>query len=238
MKLDILAFGSHPDDVELSCSGTLLKHISLGKKAGIIDLTQGELGTRGNASLRLKEATKAAKILGVEIRENLKMADGFFSNDKQHQLKIISSIRKYKPEIVLCNSISDRHPDHSKGAQLVTDACFLSGLTKIETSFNGKKQEAWRPKVIYHYIQYWDVQPSFVVDISSFINKKMEALKAFSSQFHDPNSKEPATLISQAGFLDEVKYRAENLGRIIGAKYAEGFVAQRYVGVKNLFDLL
>ena len=238
MKLDILAFGSHPDDVELSCSGTLLRQVSLGNKVGIIDLTQGELGTRGSADLRLKEAAKAAKIIGSQIRDNLKMSDGFFLNDKEHQLQVITKIRQYRPEIVLCNAIRDRHPDHSKGAHLVADSCFLSGLTKIETKLNGKKQDVWRPKVVYNYIQYWSIEPSFIIDISKFMDKKMLTIKAFSSQFHDPTSKEPMTLIAQPNFLEEVKHRAEDLGRIIGVKYAEGFVAHRYIGVKNLFDLV
>lgn len=239
MKLDLLAFGAHPDDVELGCSGTLLLHIALGKKIGIIDLTQGELGTRGNAELRLTEASISASIIGAEVRENLNFNDGFFLNDRPHQIEVIKKIRKYKPEIVLANAISDRHPDHGKGSELVSDACFLAGLTKIETADeNGLKQEAWRPKAVYHYIQYYDLKPDFLVDISSFIEKKVVAIKAFSSQFYDPNSKEPATLISQPEFLDQVYHRAENLGRIIGVKYAEGFTAERYVGVKDLFTLL
>ena len=223
MKIDILAFGAHPDDVELSCSGTILKNISEGKKVGIVDLTKGELGTRGTAAIRDKEANAAAKILGVEFRENLKMADGFFQNDKKHQLKIIQKIRQYKPDVVLANAIEDRHPDHGRAAELIADACFLSGLVKIDTKHNGKKQEAWRPKGVYHYIQYRKHRPDFVIDISRFINKKMEAIQCFSSQFYNPNSKEPSTLISHPKFFEYVKKREEEYGEIINAKYAEGF---------------
>ena len=223
MKLDILAFGAHPDDVELSCSGTILKHIFLEKKIGIIDLTRGELGTRGSASVRLKEAALAAKMLGVSVRENLKMADGFFQNDKKHQLEIIKKIRQYRPDVVLANAIEDRHPDHGRAAKLVADACFLSGLVKIETKLNGKKQQAWRPKGVYHYIQYRKLRPDFVIDISAFINKKMEAIQCFGSQFYNPDSKEPDTLISHPQFFDYIKKREEEYGEIINAKYAEGF---------------
>jgi bacillithiol biosynthesis deacetylase BshB1 len=231
MKLDILAFGAHPDDVELSCSGTILKNISLGKKAGIVDLTRGELGTRGSAAIRSKESAQAAKILGVSFRENLKMADGFFQNDKKHQLAIIKKIRQYKPDVVLANAIEDRHPDHGRAAKLVADACFLSGLRKIETKLNGKKQEAWRPKAVYHYIQYRNLKPDFAVDISSLMEKKMEAVKAFNSQFYKPGSKEPATLISSAEFLKHIYSRAGEYGKIINVQYAEGFnVMEEYKG--------
>ena len=229
MKIDILAFGAHPDDVELSCSGTILKNISLGKKVGIIDLTGGELGTRGTVAIRLKEAARAAKILGASFRENLKMADGFFQNDKKHQLEVIKKIRQYKPEVVLATALEDRHPDHGRGAKLVADACFLSGLVKIETKLNGKKQEAWRPKGVYHYIQYRKLRPDFVINISVFMEKKMESIKAFNSQFFNPNSKEPGTLISQPEFLDFIKNREAEYGEIINAKFGEGFnAAQEY----------
>lgn len=233
MKLDILALGAHPDDVEISCGGTLLKHIELGYSCGIIDLTQGELGTRGSGELRLKEAEKARQILGVAVRENLGFADGFFLNDKEHQLPIIRMIRKYRPEIVLANSVHDRHPDHAKGAKLVADACFLSGLVKIETG-----QAAWRPKVIYHYIQDEYIQPDLTVDVTPYFDKKVEAIKAFSSQFYDPESDEPETPISGKEFFDFLKGRAAMVGRPIGAKLAEGFTAHRNVGVNNLFDLV
>jgi bacillithiol biosynthesis deacetylase BshB1 len=237
MKLDILAFGAHPDDIELGCGGTIAKEISLGKKVGVIDLTKGELGTRGSAAIRKEEANKAKEILGLSVRENLGFADGFFVNDKEHQLKVIQAIRKYQPEIVLCNAIDDRHIDHPKGSKLVSDACFLSGLRKIKTRINGKEQEAWRPKVVYHYIQWKNIKPDFVVDISIFIDIKMKAVKAYSSQFYDPNSTEPISPITSKNFLDSVKYRAQDLGRLIGVNYAEGFNSERYVAVKNLDKL-
>ncbi len=237
MKLDILAFGAHPDDVELGCSGTLAKEIFLGKKVGIIDLTQGELGTRGSAKLRLEEAENARQILKAEVRENLGFADGFFKNDKEHQLEIIKIIRKYQPEIVLCNAITDRHIDHGKGSSLVSDACFLSGLRKIETEIEGKPQAAWRPKQVYHYIQWKNIEPDFVVDISGFIEKKIESVLAYKSQFYDANSNEPTTPISDKNFLDSVTYRARDLGRLIGVDFAEGFTTERVVATKSLFDL-
>ncbi|MFD0762038.1 bacillithiol biosynthesis deacetylase BshB1 [Lutibacter aestuarii] len=237
MKLDILAIGAHPDDVELGCGGTIAKEISLGKKVGILDLTRGELGTRGSAEIRDTEASNAAKILGVSIRENLGFADGFFSNDKKHQLAIIEIIRKYQPEIVLCNAIDDRHIDHSKGSKLVSDACFLSGLVKIETQLNGKMQPAWRPKQVYHYIQWKNIEPDFVVDITGFIDAKIEAVKAYSSQFYNPNSKEPSSPISSKNFIDSVTYRAQDLGRLVGTEFAEGFNSERYVAVKSLENL-
>ncbi|OFY83078.1 MAG: bacillithiol biosynthesis deacetylase BshB1 [Bacteroidetes bacterium RIFCSPLOWO2_12_FULL_35_15] len=237
MKLDILAIGVHPDDVELSCSGTLLKHMALGKKCGILDLTQGELGTRGSAELRLKEAAKAAKIIGIEVRENLKMADGFFKNDKEHQLAIIKIIRKYQPEIILCNAVSDRHPDHSRAAQLISEACFYSGLIKVETKIKGAKQNSWRPKAVYHYIQDKQLKPDFVVDISEYIDKKMEAIQAFKSQFFDPDSKEPESPISVKNFLDVVKAKMTVFGRDAGFEFAEGFTVERTIGVNDLFDL-
>lgn len=237
MKLDILAFGAHPDDVELGCSGTIAKEVALGKKVGIIDLTRGELGTRGSVEIRNSESAKAAEILGVSIRENLDMRDGFFTNDEAHQLKVIQMIRKYQPEIVLCNAITDRHIDHGKGSKLVSDACFLSGLVKIETESNGEKQQSWRPKVVYHYIQWQNIEPDFVVDISDFIEAKMKSVQAYASQFYDPNSKEPVTPIASKNFLDSIKYRAQDLGRLVGVEYAEGFTAERYVAVNSLADL-
>lgn len=238
MKLDILAFGAHPDDVELGCSGTLAKEISLGKKVGIIDLTRGELGTRGSVEIRNAESAKASAILGVSVRENLDMRDGFFVNDESHQMKIIQMIRKYQPEIVLCNAIDDRHIDHGKGSKLVSDACFLSGLRKIETSWNGEHQNAWRPKVVYHYIQWKNLEPDFVVDISGFMDVKMESILAYSSQFYNPNTNEPESPISSKNFLDSVKYRAQDLGRIIGTDFAEGFTVERYLAVNSLSNLL
>ncbi|WP_353084639.1 bacillithiol biosynthesis deacetylase BshB1 [Flavobacterium sp.] len=238
MKLDILAFGAHPDDVELGCSGTIAKEISLGKKVGIVDLTRGELGTRGSVAIRNSESEKATQLLGVSVRENLDMRDGFFVNDEAHQLKIIEMIRKYQPEIVLCNAIQDRHIDHGKGSKLVSDACFLSGLRKIETKVNGVLQQAWRPKVVYHYIQWENLQPDFVVDISGFIDIKMESILAYSSQFYDPNSDEPESPISSKNFLESVKYRAQDLGRIIGVAHGEGFTVERYLAVNSLSDLI
>ncbi len=238
MKLDILAFGAHPDDIELGCGATIAKEVSLGKKVGIIDLTQGELGTRGSAELRIIEANNAAKILGVSVRENLGFADGFFTNDKKHQLEIIKLIRKYRPDIVLCNAIVDRHIDHGKGSKLVSDACFLSGLVKIETELEGKQQEKWRPKHVYHYIQWKNIEPNFVIDVSGFIHKKQAAVLAYSSQFYDPNSKEPESPITSKTFIESINYRARDLGRLIGVEYAEGFTSERYVAAENLSKLI
>ena len=238
MKLDILAFGAHPDDVELGCAGTILKEISLGKKVGIIDLTRGELGTRGSAEIRDQEANAAAKILGVSARENLEMRDGFFVNDEKHQFEIIKMIRKYQPEIVLCNAIDDRHIDHSKGSKLVSDACFLSGLMKIETSLEGESQTAWRPKLVYHYIQWKNIEPDFVVDITGFTDKKIESILAYSSQFYDANSKEPESPISSKNFLESLNYRSRDLGRLTGVDHAEGFNVERYLAVNSLADLI
>jgi bacillithiol biosynthesis deacetylase BshB1 len=238
MKLDILAFGAHPDDVELGCGGTLAKEISLGKKVGIIDLTRGELGTRGSASLRDKEAYNAKEILGVSVRENLAFADGFFINDKQHQLEIIKVLRKYQPDIVLCNAIDDRHIDHPKGSKLVSDACFLSGLLKISTSLEDKEQEKWRPKHVYHYIQWKNIEPDFVVDITGYIDIKVNAVMAYSSQFYDPKSKELETPITSKNFIDSIVYRAQDLGRLIGVETAEGFTVERYAAVESLSDLI
>lgn len=237
MKLDILAFGAHPDDIELGCSGTIAKEVSLGKKVGIVDLTRGELGTRGSVEIRNSESAKASEILGVVVRENLDMRDGFFVNDEAHQLKVIEMIRKYQPEIVLCNAIADRHIDHGKGSKLVSDACFLSGLRQIKTELNGETQEAWRPKVVYHYIQWQNIKPDFVVDISEFMDKKMDSVLAYGSQFYDPNSKEPVSPITSKNFLDSVKYRAQDLGRLVGVEYAEGFTTERYLAVNSLGDL-
>lgn len=238
MKLDILAFGAHPDDVELSCGATIAKEISLGKKVGIVDLTRGELGTRGTAEIRDTEAADAAKILGVDIRENLRFKDGFFVNDESHQLEVIKMIRKYRPDIVLCNAVDDRHIDHGKGSKLVSDACFLSGLIKIETSLDGKQQKAWRPKQVYHYIQWKNLVPDFVVDVTGFMDIKVASLMAYKSQFYDPDSTEPVTPIATKNFKDSILYRAADLGRLINTEYAEGFTAERYVAVNSLADLI
>ena len=238
MKLDILAFGAHPDDIELGCGATIAKEVSLGKKVGIVDLTQGELGTRGSAELRMIEANNAGKILGVSVRENLGFADGFFTNDKKHQLEIIKMIRKYRPDIVLCNAIDDRHIDHGKGSKLVSDACFLSGLMKIETELEGKQQEKWRPKHVYHYIQWKNIAPDFVIDVTGFTQKKQAAVLAYSSQFYDPNSKEPESPITSKTFIESINYRSRDLGRLIGVEYAEGFTSERYVAAENLSKLI
>lgn len=238
MKIDILAVGAHPDDVELSCGATLAKEVANGKKVGILDLTRGELGTRGSAEIRDKESKKAAAILGAQFRKNLGLADGFFVNDSKSQLEVIKIIRQHQPEIVLCNAIDDRHIDHGKGSKLVSDACFLSGLRRIETHFDGEPQEAWRPKHVYHYIQWKNIKPDFVVDVTGFIDKKLEMIFAFESQFYDPQSDEPQTPISSENFKDSLTYRARDLGRLIGVEYGEGFTTERYPAVNSIFDLI
>ena len=238
LKLDILAFGAHPDDVELGCGGTIAKEISNGKKVGIIDLTRGELGTRGSAETRDIESAKASEILGLSIRENLNFKDGFFVNDKTHQIEIIKIIRKYRPEIVLCNAQDDRHIDHPRAANLVSDACFLSGLRKISTDYDGTNQSEWRPKNVYHYIQWKNSQPDFLVDVSGFIETKLNAIKAYSSQFFDPNSTEPNTPISNKNFIDNVINRSADLGRLINVEHAEGFTSKKSIGVSNLENLI
>ena len=238
MQLDILAFGAHPDDVELGCAGTLAKEIAAGKKVGIVDLTRGELGTRGSAEIRDREAADAAKILGVSIRENLRMRDGFFVNDEEHQMAVIKMIRKYRPEIVICNAVDDRHIDHGKGSKLVSDACFLSGLRRVETILDGHSQEAWRPKIVYHYIQWKNIVPDLVVDITGFTDIKQRAILAYSSQFYNPEAKEPITPIATKNFLDSLHYRSQDLGRLIGTEHAEGFTVERYVAVRQLTDLI
>ncbi len=237
MNIDILAIGIHPDDVELSCAGTLLKHIAAGYSAGILDLTKGELGTRGSAELRLKEAKAAAKILGVQFRENLGMEDGFFRNDKVNLYLLVEKIREYRPKIVLCNAIADRHPDHGRASQMVSEACFYSGLAKIETAFNKEFQEPYRPVAVYHYIQDRNLKPDLVVDITPFIDKKIEAIMAFSSQFFDPKSKEPSTPISSPEFMETVKAKMRIYGRDINAEFAEGYTVERTIGVDDLLML-
>ncbi|MEW6467421.1 MAG: bacillithiol biosynthesis deacetylase BshB1 [Bacteroidota bacterium] len=225
MKLDILAFGSHPDDVELSCAGVLIRHASSGKKVGIVDLTRGELGTRGSASIRLKEAEASRKVIGAAVRDNLGMADGFFTHDKKNILKVIRKIRQYRPDIVICNAPFDRHPDHGRGARLVNDACFLSGLLKIRTSLRGKPQQHFRPRAVYHYVQFKYLKPDHVVDISAQFEQKMKAIGCFASQFYDEKSKEPETFISKQDFMRTyVLRRAEEFGRLANAKYGEGFI--------------
>lgn len=239
MKLDILAIGAHPDDVELGCGATLAMEVASGKKVGIIDLTRGELGTRGTAETRDIESAEAATILGVSVRENMEFADGFFINDKQHQLELIKMIRKYKPEIVICNAIQDRHIDHGKASSLVSDACFLSGLLKVDTKDSNTDvwQDPWRPKQVYHYIQWKNITPDVVVDVSKYMDMKMKAVMAYKTQFYDEKSKEPETPISSKNFTDSIVYRARDLGRLAGVEYAEGFTVERCVAVTSLFDL-
>ncbi len=238
MKVDILAIGVHPDDIELGCGGTIAHHLKLGKSVAFVDLTQGELGSRGSAKLRLEEAKKAKEYFGIKHRENLGMADGFFQHTQENIIKIVEQIRRFKPEVVLANAIVDRHPDHGRAAKLISDACFASGLRRIETSINGQIQTHWRPKAVYHYIQDHNLKPDFVVDISDSIDDKMAAIMCFSSQFYDPNSKEPKTPISGKDFLDFVKAKAASYGRPIGVEYGEGFNVARDIGVDNLFNLI
>lgn len=239
MKVDILAIGVHPDDVELGCSGTLLKHIELGKVVGIVDLTQGELGTRGSAELRLQEAEEARKIMGAAIRENLGMADGFFQHDKENILKIAKAVRKYRPEIVLSNAISDRHPDHGRASKLISDSCFYSGLSKIvQRDDDGNPLDAWRPKAVYHYIQDRNLKADFVIDISKYMDKKFECIMAFKSQFNLESYIGPKTPISGKDFMEFMKSKNRSYGRDINASYAEGFTVDRTIGVKDLFDLI
>ena len=237
MKLDILAFGVHPDDVELGCAGTIMAAIDQGKKVGIVDLTRGELGTRGTPTTRTQESAAAAKIMGVDIRENLDMADGFFANDEAHQRKIIALIRKYQPDIILANAPEDRHPDHGRSAKLVSDAAFLSGLRKIETIHEGVTQNAWRPAYTFHYIQDRFIQPSFVIDITAYMERKMEAVLAYGTQFTGADTSEPQTYISSPQFLETVKARALMLGKRIGVGYAEGYITEKIIGFSN-FDAI
>ncbi|MBS4069741.1 bacillithiol biosynthesis deacetylase BshB1 [Algoriphagus aquatilis] len=236
-KLDILVIAAHPDDAELGCSGTIAAHIAKGFKVGIVDLTHGEMGTRGTPEIRLQEAADAAKILGLSARENLGFKDIYFKDDEAHQLELIKVIRKYQPEIVLANAITDRHPDHGKGASLASNACFMSGLRKIETELDGVAQQAWRPKFVYHYIQNNYIQPDFIVDISAHWDTKVASIMAFKSQFYDPASQEPASFISSPEFLPFIESRSRELGHRIMVKYGEGFTVERFIGVDNLFDL-
>ena len=232
MKLDILVFGAHPDDVELGCGGTVIKEIKAGKKVGVIDLTRGELGTRGTAETRTAETKLATEIMGVTMRENMDFKDGFFKDDEQHKLALIEKIRKYQPELVITNAVSDRHPDHGKGSSITVDACFLAGLEKIVTG-----QQVWRPKAIYHYIQFNYLAPDVVVDITAEMGEKLKAVKAYSTQFFNPESEESATIISSQGFLDSVSYRAKDLGRQANCEYAEGFLVHQMPKVDSLFDI-
>ncbi|HWZ35493.1 MAG TPA: bacillithiol biosynthesis deacetylase BshB1 [Mucilaginibacter sp.] len=237
-KLDILVLAVHPDDAELGCSGTILKHIALGKKVGIVDLTRGELGTRGSAEIRDNEAAAAAEILGLTVRENLAIPDGFFENTKQYQLKVIEAIRKFKPEIIITNAYHDRHPDHGRACDLVSDAAFLSGLRKIETSLNGRPQQPWRANLLLHFIQDMYIQPDIVIDITEHWDKKLESIFAYQSQFHNPEwEQEPQTYISSPEFIAVVESRAREFGKAIQVKYAEGFTSRKILGVDSLFDL-
>jgi len=239
MKIDILAFAAHPDDVELSCSGTLLKHIAMGKKAAVVDFTRGELGTRGTPELRLQEAQKAAKIIGLTARENLGFRDGFFKNDEEHQLEVIKMLRKYQPDIVLANAPYDRHPDHGRAATLVEESVFYAGLKKIKTELEGEVQAAWRPRLVLNYIQSVYHKPDLVVDISDQMEDKLKSIAAFSSQFHTDQSSEAEdqTFISTPQFMNFIKSRASEFGQLIEAKYAEGFLSKRYIGISDLTEL-
>lgn len=236
-KLDILVFAAHPDDAELGCSGTIASQIAQGYKAGVVDLTQGEMGTRGTPELRLKEADISSNILKLSVRENLGFKDVYYKNDEFHQVKLIEMIRKYRPEIVLANAVSDRHPDHGKGSILASTACFMSGLRKIETQFEGVQQEPWRPKFVYHYIQNNYIEPDFVMDITPFWQTKIDSILAFQSQFYDPSSEEPMSFISDPEFLPFIEARAREFGHKILTKYGEGFTVERMIGSNNLFDL-
>ena len=236
-KLDILVIAAHPDDAELGCSGTIAAHIAKGYKVGIVDLTHGEMGTRGTPEIRLQESEEAARILGLSARENLGFKDIYFKDDEAHQLELIKVIRKYQPEIVLANAITDRHPDHGKGSSLASNACFMSGLRKIETELDGVAQQAWRPKFVYHYIQNNYIQPDFIVDISAHWDTKVASIMAFKSQFYDPSSQEPSSFISSPEFLPFIESRSREFGHRIMVKYGEGFTVERFIGVDNLFDL-
>lgn len=238
MKLDILAFGVHPDDVELGCAGSLVIAVSEGKKVGVVDLTQGELGTRGTVHTRKEEADAAAKIIGLTVRENLNMRDGFFVNDEAHQLQIIACIRKYRPEIVICNAPEDRHPDHGRASRLVAESCFYAGLSKIKTQNKGLDQDPWRPKNVFHYLQDRFLQPDFLVDISNVFDKKLNAIKAYATQFYNPDISGPETYISTPEFLETLIGRHKLLGKTIGVAYAEGFITEKTVGLRSFSDLI
>lgn len=238
MNVDVLAFGVHPDDVELGCGGLLLNEKARGKKTVIVDLTQGELGTRGTAETRKEEAENSSKILGVVARENLHMADGFFENNRENQLKVVKVLRKYRPEIIFCNAPEDRHPDHGRSSKLVEDAAFLSGLRKIETEDEGNLQEPFRPKYVLKYIQDRFLQPDIIYDITDVFEKKIESVKAYKTQFFNPALNEPETYISSPAFLESVIYRAKMLGKMIGVTYAEGFISNKKIGINSLDDII
>ncbi|SHG16026.1 bacillithiol biosynthesis deacetylase BshB1 [Cnuella takakiae] len=239
MKLDLLAIGVHPDDVELGCSGVLIKERMRGKKVGIVDLTEGELGTRGTVETRYAEAAEAGRIIGVSARENLRMRDGFFRNDEEHQMKLIAALRKYQPDIVIGNVLEDRHPDHGRAGHLIYDACFLSGLRQVKTYDDaGNEQEKWRPKYLLHYIQDRFYEPDVIVDISDVWEERLQSILAYRTQFHDPNSSEPQTYISSPEFLDAITARARMLGKRIGVRFAEGFLSKKNIGISNLDALV
>ncbi|GAA5027471.1 bacillithiol biosynthesis deacetylase BshB1 [Marivirga lumbricoides] len=239
MKLDILALAAHPDDTDLACAGTLALHVALGDKVGVVDFTEGEMGTRGTPEIRREEARKSAEILGLSVRDNLQFEDGFFQNDKKHQLELVKKIRQYRPDTLLANAVSDRHPDHARASELAMNAIFIAGLKKVETyGDDGKLQEPWRPQVVLHYIQSLPLKPDLLVDVSDHWEKKMNAIKAFKSQFYNPDSEEPDTYISSPGFMKMIEARAMEFGQIIGVKYAEGYTVDKYIGVKNLKGLL
>lgn len=239
MKLDTLAIGAHPDDVELGCAGTLLNEVQRGKKVGIVDLTQGELGTRGTIETRYQEAADAAAIMGIQVRENLKLRDGFFQNNEETQRLLIKILRKYRPEIVIGNILEDRHPDHGRSGHLIYDACFFSGLKQIQTvDDDGNEQEKWRPKYLLHYIQDRFYEPDIIIDISEVWEQKLKAVKAYTTQFHSNESSEPQTYISSPAFLEAIKARARLLGKRIGVQFAEGFISKKNIGIKNLDALV
>ncbi|MBX7125577.1 MAG: bacillithiol biosynthesis deacetylase BshB1 [Cyclobacteriaceae bacterium] len=236
-KLDILVLAAHPDDAELGCGGVIASHIAMGKRVGIVDFTRGELGTRGSVAIRDQEAAEAARVLGISVRENLNLPDGFFQNTRDYQLEVVKAIRAYQPDIVLANARYDRHPDHGRSSEVAYEACFLAGLSKVETVRDGKPQPAWRPRNLYHYIQSQYLQPDFIVDISAYWDKKMESIRAYRSQFYDPASKEPETYISNPAFMKLLEARAVELGHAIGVRYGEGFTVRRTAGVKSLYDI-
>ncbi len=236
--LKILAIAAHPDDVELSCAGTIIKHTRMGDAVGILDLTEGELGTRGSVELRYKESAASAELMGVKVRVNAKMPDGFFQNDEPNQRKIITYLRQFRPEIVIAGALEDRHPDHRKAGRLIADACFLAGLRKVETTWEGVPQEPWRPKRIYHMIQDRHYEPDFIVDISETFEEKIKAVHCFGSQFYSPGSEEPLTYIASEGFLDTIIARDVVMGKRIGVRYGEGYTSENIPGVSSLNDLL
>ena len=236
-KVDILAIGAHPDDIELGCGGTLMKEIEMGKKVGLMDLTQGELGTRGSKEIRKQEAELARDFMGAKFRDNLLLDDCFFENNRDNQIKLISKIRRYQPDIIICNATDDRHIDHQKAAKLVVDSCFLSGLKKIKTTFDGNLQDVWRPVNVYHYIQWKNLEPDFVIDISKYMKQKFDLINCYKSQFYNDEKFDDNTPISTKNFLDSITYRARDLGRLVGVEAAEGFLSSRFPIVDRISSL-